>query len=190
MSFVKTESFYNQGFFNQEQIREQMTNRRPITENGVINAIKTEYRNVRNTPEFNKKFPRNIPQELNIVSLNILNNNNLSEDEKRKINKLYALHGEKLFDKHKDLGQYNKTYQSLAHLPFEDIKEKHRIMNERIQNKKDNEDYYNSFQSTSIFTNSFIKRFLFAGQGQIYFLFCVRHVKYADQTKKIKLTIG
>ena len=49
---------------------------------------------------------------------------------------------------------------------------------------------YNSFQSTSIFTNSFIKRFLFAGQGQIYFLFCVRHVKYADQTKKIKLTIG
>ena len=152
MSFVRDEAYFNQGFFNQEKIREQMTNTRKngMSENGSISAIKQEYRNVKNTPEYNKMFARNIPQERplkDIVSLNILNNNNLSDAEKYKISKLYSLHGEKLFDLHKEYGMYNKTNQNLSHLPFEDVKQLHREMNARIENKRDIEKYYNNFQS-------------------------------------------
>ena len=156
MSFVRDEQYYYGGRFkDQKLIREQLTNRRlgtpRMTENGVINAIKTEYRNVRNTPEFNKMYPRNMPQEpplKDIVSLNILNNNNLSEAEKYKISQLYKSKGEKLFDLHKHYGQYNKTYQNLSHLPFEETKNLYRELEkkDRIFLYEDEKDMYSGRQ--------------------------------------------
>ena len=144
MSFVRDEQYYYQGRFkDQKLIREQLTNRRPMSENGTMQNIKQEYRNVQNTPEYNKMFNRNIPyQQRNvqdIVSLNIINNNNLDESTRYKILQKYKTNGEKLFDDEK-YGKYNVGYQNWSHLPFEDSKQMIEEMEARIKNKKDIED--------------------------------------------------